>query len=33
MGVEFKSIPEVPQATIAAFIKKAFAEHAGTDAV
>ena len=33
MGVEFKSIPEVPQATIAAFIKKAFAEHAGADAV
>ena len=33
MGVEFKSIPEVPQATIAAFIKKAFAEHAGVDAV
>ena len=33
MGVEFKSIPEVPPATIAAFIKKAFAEHAGADAV
>jgi maleate isomerase len=33
MGVEFKSIPEVPQATIASFIKKAFAEHAGADAV
>jgi maleate cis-trans isomerase len=33
MGVEFKSIPEVPQATIAAFIKQAFAEHAGADAV
>jgi maleate cis-trans isomerase len=33
MGVEFKSIPEVPQATIAAFIKKTFAEHLGADAV
>ena len=33
MGVEFKSIPEVPRATIASFIKKAFAEHAGADAV
>jgi maleate isomerase len=33
MGVEFKSIPDVPQATIAAFIKKAFAEHAGADAI
>jgi maleate cis-trans isomerase len=33
MGVEFKSIPEVPQAVIAAFIKKAFAEHAGADAI
>ena len=33
MGVEFKSIPQVPPATIAAFIKKAFAEHAGADAV
>ena len=33
MGLEFKSIPEVPPATIAAFIKKAFAEHAGADAV
>jgi len=33
MGVEFKSIPEVPAATIAAFIKQAFAEHAGADAV
>jgi maleate isomerase len=33
MGVEFKSIPDVPPATIAAFIKKAFAEHAGADAV
>jgi maleate cis-trans isomerase len=33
MGVEFKSIPEVPPATIAAFIKQAFAEHAGADAV
>jgi maleate cis-trans isomerase len=33
MGVEFKSIPDVPQATIAAFIKQAFAEHAGADAV
>jgi maleate cis-trans isomerase len=33
MGVEFKSIPEVPPATIAAFIKKAFAEHGGADAI
>jgi maleate cis-trans isomerase len=33
MGVEFKSIPDVPQATIASFIKKAFAEHEGADAV
>ena len=33
MGVEFKSIPEVPPATIASFIKKAFAEHRGADAV
>jgi maleate cis-trans isomerase len=33
MGVEFKSIPEVPPAAIAAFIKKAFAEHGGADAV
>src|SRR5260370_19563456 len=33
MGVEFKSIPDVPPATIASFIKKAFAEHAGADAV
>ena len=33
MGVEFRSIPEVPPATISAFIKKAFAEHKGADAV
>jgi maleate isomerase len=33
MGLAFKSIPEVPPATIAAFIKKTFAEHAGADAV
>ena len=33
MGLEFKSLPEVPPAAIAAFIKKAFAEHAGADAV
>jgi maleate isomerase len=33
MGIEFRSIPEVPPATIAAFIKKTFAEHAGADAV
>jgi maleate isomerase len=33
MGVEFKSVPEVPPATIAAFIRKAFAEHPGADAV
>jgi maleate isomerase len=32
-GVDFKSIPEVPPATISAFIKKAFAEHPGADAV
>jgi maleate cis-trans isomerase len=33
MGVEFKSIPDVPPAAIASFIKKAFAEHGGADAV
>jgi maleate cis-trans isomerase len=33
MGVEFKSIPEVPPTTIASFIKRTFAEHAGADAV
>jgi maleate isomerase len=33
MGVEFKSIPDVPPAMIASFIKKAFAEHQGADAV
>jgi len=33
MGLEFKSIPEVPQATITAFIRKKFAEHKGADAV
>ena len=33
MGVEFKSVSNVPQATIATFIKKAFAEHGGADAV
>jgi maleate cis-trans isomerase len=33
MGVEFKSVQDVPPATIAAFIKKAFAEHKGADAV
>lgn len=33
MGVEFKSVSEVPPATIASFIKKAFAEHKGADAV
>jgi maleate isomerase len=33
MGVAFKSIPEVPAATIAAFIKRTFAEHARADAV
>ena len=27
MGVEFRSITEVPPATISSFIKKAFAEH------
>jgi maleate isomerase len=33
MGLEFKSLPEIPPATIATFITKAFAEHAGADAV
>jgi len=33
MGIEFKSVPDVPPATIASFIKKAFAEHEGADAV
>jgi maleate isomerase len=33
MGVEFKSIPDVSPAMIASFIKKAFAEHQGADAV
>ncbi len=33
MGVAFKSIPEVPPAAIASFIKKAFVEHGGADAV
>ena len=33
MGVEFKSIPDVPPATIVSFIQKAFAEHQGADAV
>ena len=33
MGVEFKSIPDVPPATIASFIKKAYAEHERADAV
>jgi maleate cis-trans isomerase len=33
MGVEFKSVPDVPPATIVSFIKKAFAEHEGADAV
>jgi maleate isomerase len=33
IGADFKSVPEVPPATIASFIKKAFAEHAGADAV
>jgi maleate isomerase len=33
MGVEFNAVQEVPPATIAAFIKKAFAEHKGADAV
>src|SRR5712671_3440893 len=33
MGVEFKSVPDVPPAMIASFIKKAFAEHQGADAV
>jgi len=33
MGVEFKSVPDVPPAMIASFIKKAFAEHEGADAV
>lgn len=33
MGVQFRSIPEVPPATIASFIKNSFAEHKGADAV
>lgn len=33
MGIEFKSVPEVPRQTIASFIKKTFAEHEGADAV
>jgi maleate isomerase len=33
MGVEFKSVSNVPPATIATFIKKAFAGHEGADAV
>jgi maleate isomerase len=33
MGVEFRSIPEVPPAAISAFIKKAFAEHPGAEAI
>jgi maleate cis-trans isomerase len=33
MGVEFKAVENVPPATIAAFIKKSFAEHKGADAV
>jgi maleate isomerase len=33
IGADFKSIPDVPPATIASFIKKAFAEHGGADAV
>jgi len=33
MGLEFKSIQEVPPDKIAAFVKKTFAEHKGADAV
>ena len=33
MGVEFRSVPNVPPETIGAFIKKTFAEHQGADAV
>jgi maleate cis-trans isomerase len=33
MGVEFKSIPDVPTETIAAFIRKTVAAHKGADAV
>jgi len=33
MGLEFKSIPEVPRPAITAFIRKKFAEHKGADAV
>jgi maleate cis-trans isomerase len=33
MGIEFNAIQDVPPATIAAFIKKSFAEHKGADAV
>jgi maleate cis-trans isomerase len=33
IGAQFRSVPDVPPATIASFIKTAFAEHAGADAV
>jgi maleate cis-trans isomerase len=33
MGVEFKSVPDVPPEMIAAFIKKTFAAHKGADGV
>jgi maleate cis-trans isomerase len=33
MGVEFRSVPNVPPETIGAFIKKTFAERQGADAV
>jgi maleate cis-trans isomerase len=33
IGADFKSVPEVPPATIASFIKKTFAAHADADAV
>jgi maleate cis-trans isomerase len=33
MGVEFKSVENVPPATISAFIRKSFAAHKGADAV
>ena len=33
MGVQFRSVPEVPPETISAFIKKTFAQHRGADAV
>jgi maleate cis-trans isomerase len=33
VGIDFKSAPDVPPATIIASVKKAFAEHKGADAI